>query len=217
MGAVEFQFLVYTRYPDGGGVPAIARNPAVGPDFAGALDSLPAVISGAASGAGSVLAAISGSLITVITTVFSLTIVTLTLVSGQYSPRLLRSFMGDRGLQVVLGVYIGTFVYSLMVLRLISTSGGEASGFNPVVSVAVAILLVLLCVALLIYFINHVAQLIQSSTIVLMAHSDTIDFVSGLNDHEESTETPRRTPSGPVCWPSLRRSCGRKTAATSRA
>lgn len=94
-------------------------------------------------------------------------------------------------MQVVLGVYIGTFVYSLMVLRLISTSSGDASGFNPVVSVAVAIMLALLCVSLLIYFINHVAQIIQSSTIVLMAHGDTMDLVSGLNDHEESSETPR--------------------------
>ncbi len=155
----------------------------------GSLDVLPAVISGGASGAGSVLSAISGSLITVIATVFSLTIVTLTLVSGQYSPRLLRSFMGDRGLQVVLGAYIGTFVYSLMVLRLISTSGGGSSGFNPVVSVAVAIILALVCVSLLIYFINHVAQIIQSSTIVRMAHGDTMPLVSSLDDHEESSET----------------------------
>lgn len=153
----------------------------------GALDSLPSVISGGASGASSVLAAISGSLITVIATVFSLTIVTLTLVSGQYSPRMLRSFMADRGLQVVLGAYIGTFVYSLMILRLISTPGGSGS-FNPVVSVAVAVLLALLCVSLLIYFINHVAKIIQSSTIVQMAHGDTMGLVNGLDDFEDSSE-----------------------------
>lgn len=157
----------------------------------GTLDGLPTVISGGASGASSVLTAISGSLITVIATVFSLTIVTLTLVSGQYSPRLLRSFMGDRGLQVVLGTYIGTFVYSLMVLRIISSSGGGASGFNPAVSVAVAIILALLCVSLLIYFINHVAQIIQSSTIVRMAHGDTMGLVSGLDDTGGSSKTMR--------------------------
>ncbi|MGB3634113.1 MAG: DUF2254 domain-containing protein [Rubrobacteraceae bacterium] len=157
----------------------------------GTMDRLPTVISGGASGASSVLTAISGSLITVIATVFSLTIVTLTLVSGQYSPRLVQSFTGDRGLQVVLGTYIGTFVYSLMVLRLVSNSGGGASSFNPAVSVAVAIILALLCVSMLIYFINHVAQLIQSSTIVLMAHGDTMGLVSGLEDLEESSETIR--------------------------
>lgn len=154
----------------------------------GVLDSLPTVMSGGASGASSVLTAISGSLITVIATVFSLTIVTLTLVSGQYSPRMLRSFMADRGLQVVLGAYIGTFVYSLMILRLVSTSGGGSSGFNPAVSVAVAVLLALLCVSLLIYFINHVAKIIQSSTIVQMAHGDTMGLVNGLDDFEDSSE-----------------------------
>ena len=154
----------------------------------GALDGLPAVISGGASGASMVLSAISGSLITVIATVFSLTIVTLTLASGQYSPRLLQSFIADRGLQYVLGTYIGTFVYSLMVLRLISTSGGETSSFNPVVSVAVATILALLCVALLIYFINHVANIIQSGSIVLMAHKDTMGLVATLEDFEDSSE-----------------------------
>ncbi len=163
----------------------------------GTLDSLPTVISGGASGAGAVLAAISGSLITVIATVFSLTIVTLTLASGQYSPRLVRSFTGDRGLQVVLGTYIGTFVYSLMVLRIISNSGDDASSFNPAVSVAVAMILALVCVSLLIYFINHVAQIIQSSTIVQMAHDDTMDLVTGLEDFEDSPEAikdPREHP-----------------------
>ena len=155
----------------------------------GVLDDLPTVISGGASGAGMVLSAISGSLITVIATVFSLTIVTLTLASGQYSPRLLQSFIADRGLQVVLGTYIGTFVYSLMVLRLISTADEEASGFNPVVSVAVATLLALLCVALLIYFINHVANIIQSGSIVLMAHKDTMGLVAGLDDLEDEEDS----------------------------
>lgn len=157
----------------------------------GTLESLPAVISGGSSGASSVLTAISGSLITVIATVFSLTIVTLTLVSGQYSPRLLQSFMRDRGLQIVLGTYIGTFVYSLMILRLISISGNGGSSFNPAVSVAVAIILALVCVSLLIYFINHVAQIIQSSTIVRMAHKDTMALVNGLNDFEEASDSLR--------------------------
>ena len=94
--------------------------------FQGLLDSLPAVISGGATGASSVLSAISGSLITVIATVFSLTIVSLTLASGQYSPRLMRSFTGDKGLQIVLGSYIGTFVYSLLVLRLVRSAGRRA-------------------------------------------------------------------------------------------
>jgi uncharacterized membrane protein len=73
------------------------------------------------------------------------------------------------------------------------TSKHSSTGFgiNPVVSVAVAIILALVCVSLLIYFINHVAQIIQSSTIVKMAHADTMALVTGLDDHEESSETIR--------------------------
>lgn len=168
----------------------------------GTLDSLPTVISGGASGASLVLSAISGSLITVIATVFSLTIVTLTLASGQYSPRLLQSFIADRGLQTVLGAYIGTFVYSLMILRVISTSGGETSSFNPVVSVALATILALLCVALLVYFINHIAHIIQSGSIVMMAHGDTMKLVSGLDGLEESADVVR-DPSENPNWAGL--------------
>lgn len=157
--------------------------------FQGLLDSLPAVVSGGATGASSVLSAISGSLITVIATVFSLTIVSLTLASGQYSPRLMRSFTSDRGLQVVLGSYIGTFVYSLLVLRIVALggSGGAKSSFQPTISVGMAILLALVCVGLLIYFISHVSQIIQSSNIVQMAQLDMMGIVSNLENLDAST------------------------------
>lgn len=152
------------------------------------LDQLPAIISGGAEGAGDVLSAIAGSLITVIATVFSLTIVIFTLTSGQYSPRMLRTLTSDRGLQVVLGFYIGTFVYSLMVLRLVTVSAGTEAGFHPVVSVAVAIILALVCVALFIYFVAHVTQLIQSSSIVKIAHDNMAQSVAKLDDLDEAQE-----------------------------
>ncbi len=168
--------------------------------FQGSLDRLPTIISGGSEGAGSVLSAISGSLITVIATVFSLSIVSLTLASGQYSPRLLPSFVANRGLQIVLGVYIGTFVYSLIVLRLVSISGGQNSSFNPTISVAVAIILALVCVGLLIYFINHITQLIQSSTIVQMAHGDVLGVVSTLNNYEGDSSEVIGDPSENPQW-----------------
>lgn len=152
------------------------------------LDQLPTIISGGAQGAGSVLTAIAGSLITVIATVFSLTIVIFALISGQYSPRMLWSLTADRGLQVVLGFYVGTFVYCLLILRLIKVSAGTEIGFNPVMSVAVAIILALVCVALLIYFIGHVTMLIQSSSIVKLAYDNVSENVSELDDLDEASE-----------------------------
>lgn len=148
------------------------------------LDNVPIVFSGGATAARSVLSTIAGSLITVVTTAFSLTLVTLQLASTNYSPRVLRSFAADRGVQTVLGVYIATFLYALLVLRIVRDGeDGSASGaFIPVISTTVAVVLAVVCVGLLIYFIAHVVYLIQSSSIVYRAHEDTVRAMSALDD-----------------------------------
>ena len=146
------------------------------------VSGLPVVFSGGADAARTVLSVISGSLITVVATVFSLTIVALQLASANYSPRLLRNFTSDRGVQVVLGAYIGTFTYALLVLRVIRTPKGTTGAFVPIISVTAAVLLALVCVALLVYFIHHIASLIQSSTIVRRVRLDTLKSVSKLED-----------------------------------
>lgn len=146
------------------------------------LSGLPLFFSGGASAARTVLSVIAGSLITVAATSFSLTIVVLQLTSSSYTPRLLPIFMSDRGVQVVLGAYVATFAYALLVLRVVRTPEGDAPAFVPVISVTTAIVLALLCVALLIYFIHHVASLIQSSTIVEKAENDTMKRIGRLED-----------------------------------
>lgn len=144
---------------------------------------LPFVFSGGATNAYYVLSAVTGSLITVIATSFSLTLVILQLASGQYSPRLLKSFTADSSVQLAIGIYMATFVYSLMILMFMYTPKGEdVEAFIPVVSLTVTIALTMVCVAVLIYFIQHISKLVQSSTIVQMAQNDTLKAISKLED-----------------------------------
>ena len=150
------------------------------------LGTIPIFFSGGATAARSVLAAIAGGIISVTGTVFSITIVTLQLASSSYTPRVLRSFTSDRGVQIVLGTFVGTFLYSLLVLRIVREAQAEGASFNPVISVTVALVLALLCVALLIYFIAHVVNLIQSSTIVESVHEDTLEAIAWLEDLEDA-------------------------------
>ncbi|MEW5931296.1 MAG: DUF2254 domain-containing protein [Gemmatimonadota bacterium] len=121
---------------------------------------------GGAEGARSVLSAIAGSLVTVTGVVFSVTIVAVQLASSQYTPRVLRNFTSDRGNQAVLGIFIGTFTYALLVLRTIRSSQGEGEPFVPRVAVTVAVVLVLVSVAALIYFVDHVASEIHVTAIL---------------------------------------------------
>jgi uncharacterized membrane protein len=150
------------------------------------LSGLPLVFSGGPTAARSVLSAISGSLITVAATVFSLTIVALQLASSQYSPRVMRSFTSDTGVQVVLGAYIATFLYSLLALRVVRSPEGGVPAFVPVISVTTAVVLTLVCVGLLVYFIQHIATIIQSSTIVERAQEDALRSISNLDDLDGS-------------------------------
>jgi len=123
------------------------------------------LVGGGAEGARSVLSTIAGSLITVTGVVFSITIVALQLASSQFTPRVLRNFLADRSNQLVLGVFIATFTYTLLVLRVIR-SGDEHQNFVPQLSVAVAIILALVCIGFLIHFIHHAGRSIQAAVIL---------------------------------------------------
>jgi uncharacterized membrane protein len=134
------------------------------------------------SGSRDILVAIATSSLAVAGTTFSITMAVLALTSSSYGPRLVRNFMADRGNQLVLGVYVATFLYSLLVLRSIRALGDpgdpEAEVFVPHLAVNAAVLLAVLNVVVLIYFIHHISSSIQISAIASRVRDDlhrTID------------------------------------------
>ena len=142
---------------------------------------LPWLFGGTADAAQTLLAVVAGSLVTAVSIAFSTTIVALQLASTQFSPRVLRTtFTADRGNQIVLGSYVATFMYALLVLREIRGSTGDDSGFVPALSVSVALGLSLVCLTLLIYFIHHISQLLQVAVILDRLHADTIEEIEVL-------------------------------------
>jgi uncharacterized membrane protein len=134
---------------------------------------------GSADGARSVLESISGSIITVTGVVFSVTIIALQLASSQFTPRVLRQFMAARPNQLVLGVFIGTFTYTLLVQRTVN-SGEVGQEFIPALAVTVALLLALTSIGFLIYFIDHAARSVQASTIIHNVTGDTLAAVAAV-------------------------------------
>lgn len=129
-------------------------------------------------GARAVLSAIASSMITVAGLTFSITMLTLQLASSQFGPRLLRNFMRDRGNQLVLGTFIATFVYCLLVLRTVR--GTEVSSFVPHLSVAVGVLLAIASLAVLIYFIHHVATSIRIESVLAELAAETRSTIDRL-------------------------------------
>lgn len=129
-------------------------------------------------GARTILGAIASSMITIAGLTFSLTMLTLQLASSQFGPRLLRSFLRDRGNQIVLGTFISTFVYCLLVLRTVR--GTEGASFVPHLSVATGFALAIASLAVLIFFIHHTAYAIRLETILSELAAETGEAIDRL-------------------------------------
>ncbi|MCA1797984.1 MAG: DUF2254 domain-containing protein [Xanthomonadaceae bacterium] len=165
--------------------------PWVDRNFGDALvDNFGWLYGGEAEGARAMLSTIAGSMMTVTGVVFSITILTLVLASAQFGSRLLQSFMRDPGNQVVLGSFVSTFVYSIIVLRSVR------DGFVPQLSVTVALLLVFASVAVLIYFIHHVATKIQAESVVATVHRELSDTICRLLSEHPCDDPQLALPDG---------------------
>lgn len=143
------------------------------PDVALAL-----AFTGGADGARGILVAVAGSMITVVSVTFSVTIVALTVSSQHFGPRLLNSFMRDKAAQLVLGTFIGTFAYCLVVLRTVQGEGDGYARFVPHLAVTMALVLTLISVGTLIYYVHHVSSSLQVSEI---AAGVTRDFEAAID------------------------------------
>ena len=145
--------------------------------FAEFLNDTQAIIPARPKGASDMLTVMAGSMIGVASTVFSITIAAVAYASGNYGPRLLTNFMEDRGNQLSLATFIGSFVYALIVLRAVraedesAASGADAAatalpGFVPQLSLLMAYVLMAFCVAVLVYFLNHIPSSIRINTVL---------------------------------------------------
>ncbi|WP_338241293.1 DUF2254 domain-containing protein [Aurantiacibacter hainanensis] len=127
-------------------------------------------------GASTMLQVIAGSMIAVASTVFSITIVAVSYASANYGPRLLINFMEDKGNQLSLATFIGTFVFALTVLRTVRAADepptnplGAATtfpGFVPQLSLLLAFILMIVSVGVLVFFLNHVPSSIRINNVI---------------------------------------------------
>jgi uncharacterized membrane protein len=140
----------------------------------------------------SILTIIAGAMMGIAGTVFSITLVVLTLASSQLGSRLVRNFMYDKLNQVVLGTYVSSFVFCLIILS--SLKDIDSFNFVPAISVLAALASAIAGIVLLIIFIHHVSMSIQSDKVIsdiseAMSKSIRKLFPSGIG-HEEEKQAP---------------------------
>lgn len=131
-----------------------------------------------------ILGGIAASIMTVVSIVFAILLMTLTLASMQFSPRIIVSFVRDRVTQWTLGIFLGTFSYCMAALP---AAHSLPHPFAPVVTVLGAMLLSLACVGWLLFFIHHISQAISVNHIVERIATETVATI------DEMMPDPRRS------------------------
>jgi len=121
----------------------------------------------------------------VVSIVFAILLMPLTLASMQFSPRIIVSFVRDRVTQWTLGIFLGTFCYCMAALP---AARSAPKPFAPVVTVLGAMLLSLICVGWLLFFIHHISQAINVNQIVDRIATETVAMI------DEMMPYPRRYP-----------------------
>lgn len=155
------------------------------------VDDLPDALAGylfggGASAARTLLQTIAGSLITVTSLTFSLTVVTLQLASSQFSPRLLRTFTRDRLAHITLALFLATFAYALTVLRTVRAAADGQEVVVPQVSVTVAFVLTIASVVGLVLFLAHLAREIRVETMLYHVYTEALETIQQVLPKRDS-------------------------------
>ena len=147
-----------------------------------------------------VLSTIAAAMLSFTGLVFTVTMLVLQLASNQLSPRVMRTFLRDRTNQSVLGLFVATFLYSLLVLRDVR-SPGDGGSFVPAIAVTVAYLLLVASVGAFVFYIHHMAQAIRAVSVLRSVGDETRAAIErlypdGIDDEPEGQRPglPARAP-----------------------
>lgn len=153
--------------------------------------------SGGPDSAREILSTIASSTLTLTALVFSVTVIVLQLASGQFSPRVLRTFLRDHRNQATLGVFLATFMYALLVLREVRGDDGAADQFVPGVAVTFSFVLVVLSIGFFIQYIHNITNSIRVIEIIDRVSRETVKAIERMHPRDSEVAADRHV--GPAC------------------
>jgi uncharacterized membrane protein len=144
-------------------------------------------VTGSAASVQTILTVAATALVTLTSVVLSLTLVAVQLAMGQFSPRIVRAILHDRRSQFAIGLFIGTFAYSMTVLREVN---GKSAGGGPVPGLAalVGYALILGAIVTLVLYMHHTAQSIRVGGIIGLVGDETRNEIERLYPLSEEPE-----------------------------
>jgi len=133
------------------------------------FEAVPRSLTGGPDAATAILETIATSMLSLATLVLTITMVVVQLAMGQFSPRIVQTFLQDRPSQLAIGLFVGTFAHAMVSLREIDFDG---EGRVPGVAILVAYALVLTSIAMLVLYVHHIGRSLRVSALIELVGSD---------------------------------------------
>ncbi len=140
------------------------------------LQSSRFVLSGSPGELRTALLGIAGTVLATAGVVFTLLTLPLSTVAAQYGSRLLRVFLGDRTTQLVLGMFVATFVYCIA--AALSIPPVDVEHESPQLTATLGVYLMLATFATLIVLVQHISTMLQAPNIAAAAAAELQDVIS---------------------------------------
>jgi uncharacterized membrane protein len=139
-------------------------------DRAAGFELIPRWLTGGPDAALGILTTIALSMVSLATLVLTITMVVVQLAMGQFSPRIVQTFLRDKPSQLAIGLFVATFAHAMLALREVRL-GGE--GQVPGIAIAVAYVLVLTSIAMLVIYVHHIGRSLRVSALIELVGNDT--------------------------------------------
>jgi uncharacterized membrane protein len=135
-------------------------------------EALPSSLVGGPDAATAILGTVAASMVSLTALVLTITMVVVQLAMGQFSPRIVQRILQDKPSQLAIGLFVATFVHSILALREV-TNNGDSTGNVPGIAVVTAFVLVLLSIAVLVIYVHHIGQSLRVSSLIELVGKDT--------------------------------------------
>ena len=168
-------------------------------------EALPTSFVGGPDAAASILSTVAASMVSLTALVLTITMVVVQLAMGQFSPRIVQRILRDKPSQLAIGLFVATFVLAILALREV-TINGDGTGNVPGIAVVTAFVLVLLSIAVLVVYVQHIGQALRVSALVELVGDETRTLLDqrypdkgpDLDDQQDSLPVVRARESGVI-------------------
>ncbi len=142
---------------------------------------IPRSLTGGPDVALTILSTVAASMVSLAALVLTITMVVVQLAMGQFSPRIVQTFLRDKPSQLAIGIFVGTFAHAMLAMREVRFGG---DGRVPGLALAVAFVLVIVSIAVLVVYVHHIGQSLRVASLIELVGSDTRRLLDSLYPDE---------------------------------